>query len=150
MSGCCPAVPPGVGFRMRLVAVVVDDGRVLITRPHDTGIWRLPATDWRAGQNPNHVLRSLIGTTAGLVISPILHTTVRVTPEVAALVFTASPIIRPLPPADRATVRWLPLDQLSTALPAVERRLGRLAVDRGPVGRGLIAVDSGVGNAAHR
>lgn len=134
--------------RLLLVAIVIDEGRLLIVRRHDAGIWRLPAVLWPAGRNPNQVLRHLVATTAGVVISPVLHTSARVAPEVAVLVFTASPIVR-RPPLHAPTVRWLPLDQAATALPAVDARLVRLVLHRGPSGRTLMATDVGVSGAAH-
>lgn len=141
--------PARSDVRILLVAIVIDDGRLLIARRHDAGIWRLPTAHWPTGRNPNQVLRHLVATTAGAVISPVLHTSARVAPEVAVLVFTASPIVR-RPPLHAHTVRWLPLDQAATALPAIDASLVRLVLHHAPSGRTLMATDAGVSGAAHR
>lgn len=149
MNPCGPT-SPHAGPRLRLVAVVVDDGRVLITRGHDRGIWRLPAAHWPTAENPNTILRDLLAHAAGVVISPVLQTVVRVAPDVWALVFTASPITRPPRPASGATVRWLPLRRARITLPVVDRDLFWLVTDGKAAGRTLIDTDTEVPGAAHR
>lgn len=141
------------GQLIRLVAVVIDDGALLLTRSHDADIWRLPTAVWATGTNPANTVRELIAAISGQVVSPRLHSSVKTPAAVAgaALVFTATPLV---PASVRASrpARWLPLAHARAALRLVDAEI--LALTQRPPSRGrraghLSSVAS-VGHAARR
>ncbi|HZM65158.1 MAG TPA: hypothetical protein VFC16_02530 [Nakamurella sp.] len=102
-------------MQFRLVAVVRDDDRILACRDHDTGVWRLPSTQWEAGINPLEAVRELLVDRAGVTVSPILHSPVRLSATAGLLLFTAKPLN--VPPASTQLCRWLTPQSVPAVLP---------------------------------
>ena len=102
-----------------LVAVVVQDDQVLLSRPHDTAVWRLPTTLWPNRSNPVSVVRELVAAISGHTVSPRLQASLNPADQPALLVFTAAPLF---PAALRATrtARWVPMHQARSALQAID------------------------------
>lgn len=119
------AAGPAAGLRIRLVAIVRDGKEVLVRRDHDAAPWRLPATPWVPGANPVEVLRDLLACDAGVMVSPTLHASVRLSSSAGLLVFTATPLGAELLGTAR-TYRWLNAGRIRAVMPPVDQHLVNL------------------------
>ena len=147
-------------MRLRLVAVVRDGDRVLACRDHDTGVWRLPSTQWDAGINPLEAVRKLLADRAGVTVSPTLHAPVRLSATAGLLLFTAKPLN--VPPAGTQLCRWLtplsvpallpPGDQQWVSLTSTSAHRPRIssATRRRSGSRHLTVVSSGTAAASQQ
>lgn len=108
--------------RIRLVAIVRDRDQLLIGRDHETAPWRLPATPWPPAVNPVAALRELLSEHAGLIVSPVLSASVRLSATAGLLVFTTHPLNASPLVATRG-YRWLDSSRIRTVIPPGDQHL---------------------------